>query len=41
MATFAYRGRAGAGAVAGEIEADNRLGAVALLRGKGIIPTGD
>src|SRR5213593_3481274 len=39
MATFAYRGRAGAGAVAGEIEADNRLGAVALLRGKGIIPT--
>src|SRR5438105_1099336 len=39
MATFAYRGRAGAGAVAGEIEADNRLGAVALLRGKGIIAT--
>jgi type IV pilus assembly protein PilC len=39
MATFAYRGRAGAGAVAGEIEADNRLGAVALLRGRGIIPT--
>jgi type IV pilus assembly protein PilC len=39
MATFAYRGRAGAGAVTGEIEADNRLGAVALLRGKGIIAT--
>src|SRR2546423_11331229 len=39
MATFAYRGRAGAGAVAGEIEADNRLGAVAMLRGKGIIAT--
>ena len=39
MATFAYRGRAGGGSVAGEIEADNRLGAVALLRGKGIIAT--
>jgi type IV pilus assembly protein PilC len=39
MATFAYRGRAGGGAVAGEIEADNRLGAVALLRGKGIVAT--
>jgi type IV pilus assembly protein PilC len=39
MATFAYRGRASGGAVAGEIDADNRLGAVAILRGKGIIAT--
>src|SRR5438046_4088542 len=39
MATFAYRGRAGAGAVAGEVEADHRLGAVAMLRGKGSIAT--
>jgi type IV pilus assembly protein PilC len=39
MATFAYRGRATGGAVTGEIEADNRLGAVAILRGKGIIAT--
>ena len=39
MATFAYRGRASGGAVGGEIEADNRLGAVALLRGKGIVAT--
>jgi type IV pilus assembly protein PilC len=39
MATFAYRGRATSGAVTGEIDADNRLGAVAILRGKGIIAT--
>jgi type IV pilus assembly protein PilC len=39
MATFAYRGRATSGAVTGEIEADNRLGAVAVLRGRGIIAT--
>jgi type IV pilus assembly protein PilC len=39
MATFAYRGRVSGGAVTGEIEADNRLGAVAMLRGKGIIAT--
>src|SRR3954468_11939897 len=39
MATFAYRGRASGGAVTGEVDADNRLGAVALLRGKGIIAT--
>jgi type IV pilus assembly protein PilC len=39
MTTFAYRGRAAGGAVTGEIEADNRLGAVAVLRGKGIIAT--
>ena len=39
MATYAYRGRAGGGAVTGEIEADDRPAAVALLRGKGIIAT--
>jgi len=39
MTTFAYRGRASGGAVTGEIEADNRLGAVAVLRGKGIFAT--
>ena len=39
MATFTYRGRASGGAVTGEIDADNRLGAVALLRGKGIVAT--
>ena len=39
MTTFAYRGRATSGAVAGEIEAENRLGAVAVLRGQGIIAT--
>ena len=39
MATFAYRGRSGGGAVAGEIEADNRIGAVSLLRAKGIVAT--
>jgi type IV pilus assembly protein PilC len=39
MATFAYRGRATSGAVTGEIEAENRLGAVAVLRGRGIVAT--
>jgi type IV pilus assembly protein PilC len=39
MATFAYRGRVSGGAVTGEIDADNRLGAVALLRAKGIVAT--
>lgn len=39
MATFAYRGRASGGAVTGEIDADTRLGAVALLRAKGVIAT--
>ncbi|HYE93472.1 MAG TPA: type II secretion system F family protein [Terriglobales bacterium] len=39
MATFAYRGRAGGGVVTGEIEADNRVGAVAVLRGRGILAT--
>src|SRR5688500_13401033 len=39
MATFAYRGRAGGGVVTGEIEADNRVGAVAMLRAKGVLAT--
>jgi type IV pilus assembly protein PilC len=39
MATFAYRGRATSGAVTGEIEAENRIGAVAVLRGRGIVAT--
>ena len=39
MTTFAYRGRATSGAVTGQIEADNRLGAVTVLRGQGIIAT--
>jgi type IV pilus assembly protein PilC len=39
MTTFAYRGRASGGAVTGEVDAENRLGAVAMLRGKGIIAT--
>src|SRR5688500_466336 len=36
MAVFAYKGRAGAGAVTGEIEADTRPAAVAALRAKGV-----
>jgi type IV pilus assembly protein PilC len=39
MAVFAYRGRAGSGAVAGEIEAADRMSAVAQLRSKGIVAT--
>jgi type IV pilus assembly protein PilC len=39
MAVFAYKGRAGAGAVAGEIEADSRPAAVAALRAKGVVAT--
>ena len=39
MPVFAYRGRSGAGVVAGEIEADDRPGAVAQLRAKGVIAT--
>ena len=39
MAVFAYRGRSGASAVNGEIEADNRPAAVALLRAKGVVAT--
>src|SRR5438477_8707714 len=39
MPVFAYRGRSAAGAVAGEIEADDRPGAVAALRAKGVVAT--
>ncbi|MBI4635482.1 MAG: type II secretion system F family protein [Candidatus Rokubacteria bacterium] len=39
MAVFAYRGRSGAGVVAGEIEANDRLAAVAQLRAKGVVAT--
>jgi type IV pilus assembly protein PilC len=39
MAVFAYRGRAGAGAVAGEIEAPDRAAAVAQLRTRGVVAT--
>src|SRR6266849_4423282 len=37
MPVFAYRGRSGAGIVAGEIEANDRPTAVAQLRTKGVI----
>src|SRR5438093_7662609 len=39
MAVFAYRGRSGASAVNGEIEADSRPAAVAALRAKGVVAT--
>ena len=39
MAVFTYRGRAGGGAVSGEIEADTRPAAVAALRAKGVVAT--
>ena len=39
MALFAYKGRSGAAAVNGEIEADNRPAAVAALRAKGVVAT--
>ena len=39
MAVFAYKGRAGAGAVTGEIEADSRPAAVTALRAKGVVAT--
>ena len=39
MALFAYKGRAGGGAVTGEIEADSRPAAVTALRAKGVIAT--
>src|SRR2546427_12038987 len=37
MPVFAYRGRSGAGIVAGDIEANDRPAAVAQLRTKGVI----
>jgi len=39
MAVFAYKGRSGASAVNGEIEADSRPAAVAALRSKGVVAT--
>ena len=39
MAVFAYRGRAGAGAVTGQIEAADRAAAVAQLRTRGVVAT--
>jgi len=39
MTVFTYRGRSGTGAVAGEIEADDRPNAVAQLRAKGVVAT--
>ena len=39
MALFAYKGRSGAAAVTGEIEADSRPAAVAALRAKGVVAT--
>jgi type II secretory pathway component PulF len=39
MTVFAYRGRSGAAAVNGEIEADSRPAAVAALRAKGVVAT--
>src|SRR5260370_9439064 len=37
MPVFAYRGRSASGAVAGEIEADDRPGGVAARRAKGVV----
>src|SRR2546428_117300 len=39
MALYAYRGRAGGALVSGEIEADDRPGAVAQLRARGVVAT--
>jgi type IV pilus assembly protein PilC len=39
MPVFTYRGRSGAGIVAGEIEADDRITANAQLRAKGVVAT--
>jgi type IV pilus assembly protein PilC len=39
MAVFAYRGRTAAGAVAGELEAPDRMAAVAQLRSRGVTAT--
>ncbi len=39
MAVFTYRGRSAAGVVAGEIEAGDRMHAVAQLRAKGVVAT--
>src|SRR6266542_1271354 len=39
MAVFAYRGRSSGGLVTGQVEADDRLSAVAQLRAKGVVAT--
>lgn len=39
MAVFVYRGRTAAGVVAGEVEAADRMGAVAQLRSRGVVAT--
>ena len=39
MSVFTYRGRSASGVVAGEIEAGDRMQAVALLRAKGVVAT--
>src|SRR5215475_3366894 len=39
MAVFAYRGRTANGTVAGELEAESRIAAVAQLRTKGVVAT--
>ncbi len=39
MAVFVYRGRSAAGIVSGQVEADDRLAAVAQLRAKGVVAT--
>src|SRR3989475_6199205 len=39
MTVYAYRGRTGAGAVAGELEAADRMAAVAQLRSRGVVAT--
>src|SRR5262244_4491347 len=39
MTVYAYRGRTGAGAVAGELEAADRMAAVAQLRARGVVAT--
>ena len=39
MPVFTYRGRSSAGAITGELEADTRIAAVAVLRGKGVVAT--
>src|SRR5436305_11690977 len=39
MAVFVYRGRSSAGVVNGQVEADDRVSAVAQLRAKGVVAT--
>jgi len=39
MSVFTYRGRTASGVVTGEVEADDRVAALALLRSKGVVAT--